>query len=305
MKKLDYLLLLIIVSSTNIFAEGKKEGFDDLHKLTTENSGVDTLPKDRLSDRAFEAILEEMYPATANQLRKIKAKEQEQTNVEYENINPAPLTGIIPVATKPGAMPSTILVAPQHATTLNIIDSTGQPWPISAVMFGNPGQYAVGKVEAHKFLNIVKIVPKRQVGSTNINISLVGLSTTVTVKMVNSVEQYHPNPIIQIDREGPQAKPLPVFKVTNVKDDTVLKNIVLGIAPESFEKLVTSDINVEAWKNDGSIYIRTFYQPSNLPRGIQHGPSGYAAYRFSDMPVLVMTTNQGLEKKIELTEGEQ
>ncbi|WP_045861753.1 DotH/IcmK family type IV secretion protein [Teredinibacter purpureus] len=95
-----------------------------------------------------------------------------------------------------------------------------------------------------------------------------------------------------------------VFTIDNVASDSVLKDIVLGIAPENYEKMETSDSNVEAWRFKESLFIRTIYSPSSpLPRGIHHGPSGYTAYRLNDMPILVMTSSDGYEKKITIKRG--
>jgi len=294
-------VVIILSISFDCFAANGEDQFDDLHKLTSGKSGVDSLPTEKLSDRAFEALLEEMYPTTPEQIKKIQEKEKELNNVLYDNSEPEALTDIIQVSTKPGAKPIHILVAPFHTTTINVIDSTGQPWPIAAVMYGNDTDYKVTKVDGHKYANIVRIDPKREVGTTNINLSLADLSTTITVTLKNTVDKYHPSPILQIDKEGPQAQSLPVFSIDGIKSDSVLKNIVLGLAPEGYEKLISSDPDVEAWRYEGSLYIRTSYQPSSpLPRGIHHGPGGYAAYRMGDIPVLVMTTKDGYEKKVTL-----
>lgn len=303
MKKTFYAFLVLAsfnVANNSLAANGEDQ-FDDLHKLTSDKSGVDSLPTEKLSDRAFEALLEEMYPTTPDQIKQIQEKEKDLNNVLYDNSEPEALTDIIPVSTRPGSKPIQILVAPFHTTTLNVIDSTGQPWPIAAVMYGNDTDYKVTKVDGHKYANIIRIDPKRDVGTTNINLSLADLSTTITVTLKNTIDKYHPSPILQIDKEGPQAKALPVFSIDGIKSDSVLKNIVLGLAPDGYEKLISSDSEVEAWRFDGSIYIRTSYQPSSpLPRGIHHGPGGYAAYRMGDIPVLVMTNKDGFEKKVTL-----
>tara|TARA_R110002072_G_scaffold301723_1_gene482171 strand:- start:31130 stop:32053 length:924 start_codon:yes stop_codon:yes gene_type:complete len=305
-KTLHMSLIAAGVFASGAMATGAEQEFDDLHKLTVEKTAVDDVPTEKLSDRAFEALIEEMYPTTPKQLKKIQEKEKEYSNVIYDNKSPDAITDIIQVSTRPGAKPVSIFVAPFHTSTLNIIDSTGQPWPITAVMYGNDADYKVTKVDGHAFANIVRIDPKREVGTTNINLSLADLPTTITVTMHNNTDKYHPSPVLQIDKEGPQAKPLPVFSFDNVNSDQVLKNIVLGIAPDNFVSLQTTDSNVEAWRSDGSLYIRTVYKPSSpLPRSIHHGPSNYSAYRMNDMPVLVMTTENGYEKKITITGRER
>lgn len=286
----------------SVFAAESESESDDLHKLTTNKSPVDEIPTEKLSDRAFEALLEEKFPTTREQLKKFIEKEKVYNNVIFDNKVPKALTEIIQVVTKPGAAPVAIYVAPFHTSTLNVIDSTGQPWPISTVMSGNDADYKIAKVDGHKYANMVRINPTREVGTTNVNLSLADFPTSITVTLKNNSDQYHPSPVLQIDKEGPQAKPLPVYSVDNVTSDAVLKGIVLGTAPDTFEPLETSDENVEAWRNEESLYIRTTYRPSSpLPRGIHHGPSNYAAYRMNDIPILVMTTEDGYEKKITIT----
>lgn len=278
--------------------------FDDLHKLTAEKLEVDNLPKSKLSNRAFEALMEQMYPTTTDQLKKIQQKEREFNHVLYDNKQPSALTDIIHVSTKPGAKPVEIFVASHHTSTLNLIDATGQPWPITSVMFGNNADYKIAKVEGHAYANIIRINPEREVGTTNVNLSLVDLPTTITVTMKNNTDKYHPSPILQIDKNGPHAKVSPIFSIANINSDKILKNIVLGIAPTEFERLTSSDKNVEAWRHNGNLYIRTVYQPSSpLPRGIHYGPGNYASYRLNDIPVLVMTSSDGYEKKITLEEN--
>ncbi len=298
-----FVTLLLIAASAH--AADKQEQFDDLHKLTADSHPIDELPAEKLEERALEVLLEEMFPANPEQLRNVQDRQRELDNAIHQRAAPAALTGIIPVSTRPGAQPVEVLVAPYHTSSLNVIDATGQPWPISAVMYGNGSDYQIAQVDAHAFANIVRIDARREVGSTNLNLSLVDLPTTLTVTLVNSADRYHPSPILQIDREGPQAQPLPVVTATGVEDDALLKNILLGIAPDGYRRLASSDAAVEAWRHDGSLYLRTRYQPlSPLPRGVHHGPAGYAAYRLNDMPVLVMTTRDGHEKRVTLTEGQ-
>ncbi len=303
-KQIKYLALgcLLVVNIST--AEEGGQGYDDLHKITSGKTAADDVPTAKLSERAFEALIEEMYPTTPNQLKRLQETKKALDNVLYDNKQPTALTDIIPVSTKPGAKPIVIRVAPFHTSTINVIDSTGQPWPITSIMHGNDTDYAVAKVDGHAYANIVRVDAKREVGTTNLNISLADLSTTITVTMQNNTDEYHPSPILQIDKEGPQAKAQPVFTIDNVASDSVLKDIVLGIAPENYEKMETSDSNVEAWRFKESLFIRTIYSPSSpLPRGIHHGPSGYTAYRLNDMPILVMTSSDGYEKKITIKRG--
>jgi len=305
-KQLLAYILIFFFGIQNCLAAEKKEGeFDDIHALTDEKHPVDNIPTEVLSKRAFEAIIEELYPTSKDQRRLIKEKELERIDVENENTRPDSLTDIIQVKTSPGALPKEIFVAPLHSTYLNIIDSTGQPWPITTASNANKLRFEVKKIEAHKYKNIIEIVPKYRVGTTNINFSLAGMPTTFSITITSNADKYYPSPIIQLDREGPQAKPIPVFTVQNINDDPVLKDMVLGIAPPEYQVLRSSDGNVEAWRDGGNLYIRTIYLPSApWPRGIYHGPSGYSAYRMNDLPSITMVTSDGHEKRINFEEAD-
>lgn len=76
-------------------------------------------------------------------------------------------------------------------------------------------------------------------------LSLAGLSTTINIELQSSNEEYNPTPILQIDKEGPQAKKVPVYSVQPIPNDEILKKLVLGIAPPDFVKLKSSDPQVE------------------------------------------------------------
>lgn len=291
--------VLFLMLSTGVYAKDGKEDSDDLQKITSGRSVVDSIPSETLSERSFEVLFEQNYPASEEMLLEIRDKTKLRNNVLMDNPELEALTEIIQVSTVPGAQPPTIIVAPLHVTTLNVIDSTGNAWPLSVAIPGNDTDYSVEAIAPHDYKNAVKITPTLEVGSTNIVLSLVGLPTTITINIKNSTERYHPSPILQIDRPGPHAKPAVSFNIGSVNQDEILKNIVLGLAPEGYKKLETSDASVEAWRHSESLYIRTRYVPSSpLPRSIFHGPGGYAAYKLAYMPVLGMTDSLGNMKRI-------
>ena len=294
---MDYRKLLpavLFISASAImvpsYAADGKEGSDDLHKLTNANKAVDSLASEKLGERAFEVLMEQMYPTSPEQINQVQESEKKREEALYDNKAPTALTDIIQVSTVPGTQPSTVIVSPLHTTTLNVVDSTGKPWPIAAVISGNELDYTIESVDAHKYKNVIRITPLREIGSTNVILALADLPTTVTLNLHNSGKAYHPAPIIQLDRAGPHAKQTPAFSIASVNSDDILKGIVLGVAPTEYRNIKTSDPAVEAWRHKGSLFLRTNYMPTSpLPRGIYHGPSGYAAYKMADIPLVVMS----------------
>jgi len=285
--------------SITAFAQNKGGETDDLKVLTTNKSKVDDISSEVLSNRAFEVILEGLYPENEKILDSVREKERLFEKSLYDNKMPDSLTEIIPVSTAPGSKPIIVKVAPHLTTLINVIDSTGEPWPISAADPGNATDYNVEALDSHSYKNIIKVVPSRKYGTTNIGLTLTDLPTSFSIILKNDINEYHPSPIIQIDREGPQAKPLFSTSIGSLTSDNILKNIVLGIAPDEFIELITNHSKVSAWKDNDHLYIKTNLTPvSPLPRSIQHGPAGYAAYKLSYIPVIIMTDTNGNEVKI-------
>ena len=299
-----YIFLIAGLSSGgHVFGQDGNEDSDDLHKLTSGKSVVDAIPAEDLSERSFEVLFEQNYPASDKQLLEIRDKTKKRKNVLLENPEVKAITDIIQVSTVPGAKPSTVIVAPFHATTLNVVDSTGKAWPLSAVIAGNDVDYDVKAIVEHEFKNVVTITPFLDVGNTNVILSLVDHPMTITINVKNSTEVYHPAPVLQLDIAGPHAKHESSFSIGSVNQDDVLKNIVLGLAPEGYRQLKTTDKSVEAWSHSGSMYLRTKYKPSSpLPRSIFHGPGGYAAYKMADIPVVVMSDVRGNMKRVYIGE---
>ncbi len=307
MKKFTVMILSASMMSSMFTHAESKGDTNDLYKISEGGQPADDVPLEVLRERAFQVLMEEMYPTTPKQLTTIKEKEREYNQVLYDNEEPNELTELIQVSTKPGAHPVTVKVAPFHTTTINLIDLTGQPWPLAAVMAGNKEDYTVEKVETHASHNVIQIQPKREFGTTNVVLSLVGLSTTISIKLKNDRYEYHPTPILQLDLEGPQAKPVVINTLGSVNEDSALKSIVLGIRPdESFIPLKSSDPNVEAWQRKEELFIRTKYYPSYpIPRGIHHGPSEYKAFLLSFLPILTLTDANGYEHSVTLERSEE
>lgn len=296
-------ICLLLASGSSIAEEGG--GFDDLYKITTEQQSIDAIPTSVLSDVAFQGLKEEMFPETAEQIKEIQQIEQDMINALYDKKEPTALTEILTVSTKPGAKPVTVYLAPLTTSQFSIIDSTGEPWPVQLAKIGNGTDYIGGKVTSHEFNNALEVSTKRQVGSTNLILTLEGNSIPIYVKLRSSVDKYHPIPILMIDREGPKAKVRQVSSVGAVKTESLMKDLVLGIVPDHFKKMVSSDSNVDAWVDDKDLYLRTKYSPSSpLARSMTYGYGGYGAFKMNRMPIIFMTDDvRGYEKRIVFTEG--
>ncbi len=285
-------------------ADDEAELGDDLKSHTELRSSVDDISNAQLSEVALKALLSQMYSLSPEQISQAIAAHNRTNNAIIQNKHPQALSNIIPITTAPGGTPQKIYVTSGFDTMINIIDATGQPWPIAQVSGGNKQSVKVDALEQHAFKNVIRLNALQQVGSSNVSFSLVDLPITLSVEIINTVDRYYPTALLQLDRPGPQAKKTPLLSFQSNAVDPFLDSVVLGAkGNDQFERLNSSDPNVLAWKYKEHLYVRTTYHPTNpFPRGIKHGASGYVAYRMAYIPVLIMTDDSGTEKRIKLQE---
>ena len=276
---------------------------DDLVILSDPIDPVSTMDSGVLKQRAMERMLETVAPMTGDQVYEIKKKQRDFERALHSRPVVKPITEMIQVSTKPGTPPVAIRVSQGQVSALNIIDSTGEPWPITNIMVGNSTDYMVTAIDNHQFGNIVSIAPTQISGNTNLTIMLEGLATAIPVQVINSESQYHPAPILQIDRDGPNARVVTHIADDGLDDDEMMRAIVIGVPPDSARELKTNDHNVEAWVVGDHLYLRTSYTPvAPLARNYHYGPGGYAAYRMSYVPVVEMAASDGSNRRIMLSD---
>jgi len=293
------LLFLAALSFGNIAYAEKAGDNNDIEKLTTNKHPVDDLGVSILTDRGWETLMEEEYPETPEMIEMIKNYERARQKALYTNPEPNTLNEILTVDTSPGAEAPVVYVSPRYTTILNVVDSTGEPWPLRSAMTGNSVDYRVSRVESHTSANIVKVDALREFGSTNMVLSLVDMPTTLNIKISNSLDNYHPTPILQIDMPGPQAKELPVFSTPPILHDEILKRLVLGLAPSDFKKHETNNSLVEAWSKDDVLFLRTSLNPvSPRPRTVYRGPNNYSAYKLEMIPLIVFFDANGQKHRV-------
>jgi intracellular multiplication protein IcmK len=277
---------------------------DDLKAHSDLRSGVDDIAAEQLSAVALKALLSQRYGLTPAQITEAIATHNRTRNTLIDNPHPQAMTDIIPLSTAPGGLPQKIYVTPGFDTLVNIIDSTGQPWPISQVSGGNKRSLKVDSLADHRYKNVVRINALQSVGSSNISFALVDLPITLSVEIINTADKYYPTALLQLDTPGPQAKQIPLSQGQRTTVDPLLDRVLAGVkGNDQFLPMTSSDPNVLAWQYNEHLYVRTTYLPVNpFPRGIKHGASGYVAYRMHFMPVLLMTDDSGHEKRIILTQ---
>ncbi|MEJ6534056.1 MULTISPECIES: DotH/IcmK family type IV secretion protein [Pseudoalteromonas] len=300
MKRLLFILLV------SFYSNAQEEVFvhPDLQRSLDGRSEVDRLTDEQLTKIARDSLLLKRMGLDASVIKKAIELKKRERDAIYNNSKATMLKGIITVSTDPSAKAPVIYTTPGHETLVNVIDQTGEPWPIVVASSGNNLLFTTEAIEAHTYKNIFRLTALERVGSSNITLLLKDKALSLTIRVENSKEKYHPQPILQITEVGPNGRALPrVTRTTEIRNDKVMKELMYGVAPDDFIQLESSNSQVVIWKGtDNQLYLKTKLHPINpSANSVYPGPNGYSTYEVDAWPVLVMSDNNGIEYQINVS----
>lgn len=276
----------------------------DLQRGLDGRGKVDSLTDEQLSKIAQDSILLKRMGLDSSVLKKALELQKRERDALFSNKKAVMLKEIITVSTDPSATSPIIYTTPGHETLVNVIDQTGEPWPIVIASSGNDLLFQTEAVEAHIYKNVFKLKSLERVGSSNATLLLQDKPLSITVRIENSKVKYHPQPILQITEVGPNGKVSSgLSRTTEIRNDKVMKDLMFGITPDTFKKLDSSSSRVEAWKGpEGGLFIKTKFLPINpSPQTTYSGPNGYSTYEVDYWPVLIMSDDNGIEHQVNIS----
>lgn len=246
------------------------------------------------NSRSYKRAAEGLLPLSPDQVRTFMHK-LEATQNAAQPPHAGPPKGEVKISTvslDPGANPPVINLAAGYVTTIDIIDQTGEPWPILDVGIG--GNFEVTPTEAGS--HVVRIVPLTRVGKGNLSILLKGLSTPVIFRLSSGGSKYHMRFDARIPQLGPFAR-TPIIRQGMswpVAGGEVISMILENAPPAGAQRLKVSglDSRTKAWKIGSSVYVRT---PLSLLSPAWNASAssadGMTVYEIGDAPVLLMSDN--------------
>lgn len=257
--------------------------------LASEQAEVDTQAK---KNKAFENALDSTFPLSPDQMKEImrRMSEAQEAGRAPPEPNPRPVVKVENIALDPGVTPSLIQVAQGYVTSVNMMDVTGQPWPIQDVVIG--GNFSVtGPNDAH----VLRIIPQTRFGRGNLSVRLVGLPTPVTFRIEAGGNEVYYRYDARLPQSGPGAKmPLIAQGFSGKAGDTTLMAVLEGVPPGGAKKMeiAGADGRTRAWKINELIYLRT---PLTLLSpgwdASVRSADGTNVYVLTDAPVLMLSDN--------------
>lgn len=246
-------------------------------------------------EQAFDAALQGLLPLQPNEIRKLLEHfDRTQEAVEL-SVYPAPKPEVTvqTLSLDPGTTPASVNVAFGHVTTLNMLDSTGAPWPVEDISWA--GNFEVVEGASENGSHILRISPQGEFASGNMSIRLLTLKTPVILALNTSREKVHYRFDAIIPEQGPLAE-APLIQgsgVTTIKaGNKSASSILEGIPPGDTARLDVAGVDgrTSAYRLNESVYLRT---PLTLlsPAWTSSVASadGMRVYEIPDTPVVLLS----------------
>lgn len=308
--------------SESLLPQGPNEslGFGD-ESLVFEKSPEEIQAEAR--DQAFDAALQGLLPLRPEEIRKLLEHfDRTQESVELP-VYPAPKPEVTveTLSLDPGTAPKVIKVAYGYVTTLNMVDSTGAPWPIQNITWagnfdvvevstGETGGGGEGESEITNYENVLRITPQSEFAYGNMSISMIGLKTPVIISLETSRDIVHYRFDAIIPESGPFAQTPIIDQGTEglelAAGNVDMSSILGGVAPPGAVRMEVSgvDSRTSAYRHAGLTYLRT---PLTLlsPSWISSASSadGLRVYAMNYAPV-VLLSDKGKTVRARLSDRE-
>jgi len=242
---------------------------------------------------AFNAALNGLLPLRPEEIRTLLERfdrTQESVNIPIYP-SPRPEVAVENVPLDPGVKPVSVKVSYGHITTINILDTTGEPWPIEDIAWA--GNFEIIETTAGKISNIIRVTPQSEFAAGNMSLKLLGLQTPVILVLDTSRDMVHYRLDAVIPEVGPLGKaPIIQAGVTLAAGDQDMTSILEGIIPPGAERLSVAgaDTRTSAYNYNGLTILRT---PLSLLspawESSVSSSDGTHVYAFRETPVVLLS----------------
>lgn len=212
--------------------------------------------EDLKSAEAFEKLVSDVLPLSPDQIKRLhKYYDMTQAaKAASPTTPPTPQFSSIQVNLDPGSTSPVVRLATGFVTSLLFVDSSGEPWNITAYSIGDPQSF---NIQWDQKSNALFIQSMKLYSHGNLAVRLHNLDTPVMITLVSGQKQVDFRVDLQIPGRGPNAKAVVVETGVNANVNPILLNILDGIPPMGSIKLGISGGPGDAWLYDGKIYYRT------------------------------------------------
>jgi len=249
-------------------------------------------------DDAFAGAVTQMLPMSPDQIAKLRLifNETQKAAAMPPGTPPKPTTSSILVNLSPDATPPVIKLGAGYISSLVFMDSTGQPWPITAYSIGDPSAF---NIQWDKVGNTLLIQAASYYKRSNLAVILKGLNTPVMITLLSGQESVDYRVDLRVPGLGPNA----VVVENGLPDSAnpILLDVLNGIPPKGSKTLKVEGGDCQAWLLGNKMFLRTTLDViSPAWKSVMSSIDGTHAYELQRAPV-VLALQHGKDKTLILS----
>lgn len=246
---------------------------------------------------AFDKVLKTQNPLTPEQIKTLhysldQSRRAAAVSPTGQPARPTSSSVVVNLAT--GTTPPVIRLGAGFVTSVNFLDSTGQPWPIKAYDLGSPQAFNIHWDQKSNML-LIQAVASYMIG--NLAVQLKGLNTPVMITLIPGQTALDYRVDMRVPKLGPNAAPV-LVNMPQTSDSRLL-GALDGIAPTSSKSLqVDGGGDTQVWMGQKFMFLRTrltLLSPSWL--ATVNSADGMHAYKLTPASVL-LTMDHGKITKL-------
>jgi intracellular multiplication protein IcmK len=273
--------------ANGVLAQANSPAWPPLPAGAAKNGGVPS-PE----DLAFQMSAQHMFPMSPDQIRAFRdmlSQQREATDPPLGNLKE--VTRSIDLTLKPGEKVPTIRLAGSHVSTVTFSDITGREWPVLTVTSGNPSLFTAQPAGKPGETNIVVVSPLMRTGQSNLVVTLVGHPVPIVLTLKSGEQEIDSRLDVRLESRGPNAS----FDIVNQSalpptNDSRMQDFLDGVPPQGAKSIPTSSREVEAWRLEDMVYIRTkmdVLSPAYI--GKSSNISGFNVFSMAESPVIIVS----------------
>ncbi|MGH1378526.1 MAG: DotH/IcmK family type IV secretion protein [Alphaproteobacteria bacterium] len=308
---------LILACSTALGGVAWSQDFDIEEEKTVDNvfnldddlGGEDATEdiEESFRNEAFDQALKTLLPLRPGEIRTLL--EHFDRTVESAQVPvhpyPRPELTVQNISLDPGVAPLVVKMSHGYVTTISMLDSSGQPWPIEDMSW--VGEFKIQESVVDKTTHIIRVSPETPFAHGNISMRLMGLNAPVILTFETNRDLVHYRFDAVLPKAGPSATtPIIDNGVTLTSGDPDMSIALGGVVPRDAEILDVSGVDgrTTAYIYNGLTYVRT--PLTLLSPGWDSSVTsadGTRIYALEDTPVILLS-DRGRMVRAYLTERE-
>lgn len=231
-----------------------------------EDSGLEDFEKtteqleDSFRKEAFDQALKTLLPLKPEEIRTLLEHFDRTVESTELPVHPYPRPELLVqnISLDPGVKPLTVKLAYGYVTTISMLDSSGEPWPIEDISW--VGDFKIQESEVDQHTHMLRISPETKFAHGNISMRLMGLNAPVIMTFETNRDLVHYRFDAIVPKRGPGAKtPLIDPGVTLAAGDVDMSVALSGVVPRDAEYLNVDGVDgrTTAFIYNGLTYVRT------------------------------------------------